>query len=310
MVFSSLFYAKEKNGVKYNSYYETNTLLNISLYKDTILYEDTVFSLYKDTSFFLEKITDTNYLYNEIDVVNNVDTINNVEVKNNLKGSSFYNINAAFKIGDITDKYEILADYWTPMFEIFNGTYYSLSLSLGIEYYYTNSFSVEYAIGIYNSKVISNFDIYLPMLNGNEVKEVKTAHEIDLNLLDYGVAFLAKYLLINNFQLMAGCRFGASFRASYDHHVKILSDEIVYSDGSKERSFLNKQIVNTQGHIAATFGALYKMKFKDSKCGLSFSLTYERGFNTFGENVISTTLPTPKIQFYSLNVGIAFTYGP
>jgi hypothetical protein len=228
---------------------------------------------------------------------NGTDTIENVGIKNNLKGSVVYNAGATLKIGSITDKYELFEDDPQPMFEISTGTYYSLFLSLGVEYYCTNNFSIECAVGLYNSKVVSKFDIYLPIAND---KEVQTAHKIDLNLLGCGLAFLGKYRLFSDFQMFGGVRFGLNLSTSYDHAVTILSDEAIYSDGSKSRLFKNQEIRNPQGHFTTILGASYIMNLEENKHNLTFSLSYENGFNVL-EN-------SSRLKFYSFNLGVAFNY--
>ena len=275
LVFSSLLYAQTQNETENGSYNEENAPYIL---------------IYEDTFFLPMKMIKTNYFYNK------TDTVENVEIKDSLKGNAFYNFNAAFKVGGMIDKYEIM-DHAQLMFEISKGTYYSFSLSFGIEYYYTNNLSIECALGIYSSKVVSNFDIYLPIVND---KDIKTAHEIDLNLLDCGLAFLGKYALTNNFQLIGGVRFGLNLNANYDHHVTILSNGAIYSDGSKEREFQNQKIRGTGGHFATIFGASYKMSLKDNNYNLIFSLSYENGFNMLEMS--------SKLQFYSFNLGVTLAY--
>jgi len=276
LIIPSLLYAQKEDETKYNSYYGKNKLLYTSLYKSTFLP--------------FAKITDIGYFYNQ------EDTVKNVNITNDLKGSMLYNIGATFKVGDIRDKYKLFENN-SLIFEISTGTYYSLSLSFGVEYYCTNKFLLECDLGIYNSIVVSNFDIYLPTAND---KEIKTAHNIDLNLLDCGLAFLGKYALIENYQLLGGVRFGFNLSASYDHHITILSNEAMYLDGSKERLLKNQEIRNPKGHFATILGALYKMNFKNSKHSLSFLLDYENGFNILENN--------SKLQIYSFNFGVTLNF--
>jgi hypothetical protein len=235
-------------------------------------------------------IVDTNYFYTE------TDTLENVKIEKDLKGSALYNVGATFKVGGIRDKYELFGDYSELMFEISTGIYSSLALSLGVEYYYTNNLSLECAIGIYNSKMISRFNIYLPIIDD---KDINTAHTINLNLLDYGLTFLGKYKLPKNFQVVAGVRFGYNLSASYDHHVKILSDEAIYLGDSEEKTIRDTKI-NAQGHFSTIFGSSYRMDFEDRKYNLIFSLSYENGFNML--EMLS------RLRFYSFNVGVTLSY--
>jgi hypothetical protein len=235
-------------------------------------------------------IADMNYLYTK------TDTLEDVKTEKKIKGSTLYNLGATFKVGGIRDKYELYGDYSQLMFEISTGIYYSLALSLGVEYYYANNLSVECAIGIYNSKMISNFNIYLPIIDD---RDIKTAHTIDLNLLDYGLTFLGKYRLLDNFQVVAGVRFGYNLSANYNHHVKILSDEAIYSNGFTERTIKNTEI-NAQGHFATILGASYRMNFENRKYDLVFSLNYENGFNMLEQ--------LSRLRFYCFNVGATLSY--
>ena len=272
LAFSSSLYAQQK-GVSYSKE-------NASLY--TLLYEDTFFSPIT--------IANTNYFYTE------TDTVKDVKTEKKLKGSVLYNLGATLKVGGVRDKYELFGDYSQLMFEISTGIYYSFSLSLGVEYYYTNNLSMECALGIYSSKVMSNFNIYLPIVDD---KDIKTAHTINLNLLDYGLAFLCKYRLLENFQVGAGVRFGSNLSASYDHHVKILSDEAIYLGGSKEKTITNTNI-NAQEHFATIIGASYKINFADKKYDIIFSLNYENGFNILEQ--------PSRLRFYCFNVGVTLSY--
>ena len=272
LAFSSSLYAQKKD----TSYSKENVPSYILLYQ-VISYPPIM-------------MVDMNCFYTE------TDTVKDVKIEKKLKGSTLYNLGATFKVGGIKDKYELFGDYSQLLFEISTGTYYSLALSLGVEYYYTNNLSVECALGIYNSKIVSNFNIDLPIVGD---KDINTAHTIDLNLLDYGLTFLGKCRLLDNFQMVAGVRFGYNLSASYDHHVKILSDEAIYSNGSTERTIKNTEI-NAQGHFATILGVSYRMNFENRKYDLVFSLNYENGFNMLEK--------LSRIRFYCLNLGITLSY--
>ena len=277
LAFPSLLYAQQTGGINDNLYVEGNTLSSLLLQEDILLSPSAA--------------ADANYFYNTA-----------VELESDIikyrKGSILYNIDAAFKIGSVKDKYILFDNYSNLISEIYNGTYYSLALSFGMEYYVMNDISLDCAAGVYNSHAISKFDIYLPIIND---RAVKTAHEVYLNLLECGLAFSGKYRLSDDFQLFAGVRFGLNLLASYDHHINILSDDAIYQNGSKEKVIEGIDIKTSGGYFAVFAGASYKLtSFQDNRYSLALSLICEDGNHVLENN--------SKLKFYTVNLGVIFTF--
>jgi len=160
------------------------------------------------------------------------------------------------------------------LFENLKGS--SFSFSIGYENYISNDFS--YNLGLSYEKYylydLTNYNI--PIINNNYAT---TEHKAELNLNYFALQSFLKYEIINNFKILTGFSYGILNKSTYNHIVKLKSDEIIYEGNLKEKKFTDKNLDNALNDFSLLIGFAYRMPFIFSNYGIEINPNYNIRLN-------------------------------
>lgn len=160
------------------------------------------------------------------------------------------------------------------LFENLKGS--SFSFSIGYENYLSNDFS--YSLGLSYEKYylydLTNYNI--PIINNNYAT---TEHKAELNLNYFALQSFLKYEIINNFKILTGFSYGILNKSTYNHIVKLKSDEIIYEGNLKEKKFTDKNLDKALNDFSLLIGFAYRMPFIFSNYGIEINPNYNIRLN-------------------------------
>jgi len=160
------------------------------------------------------------------------------------------------------------------MFENLKGS--SFSFSIGYENYLSNDFS--YSLGISFQKYylydLTNYNI--PIINNNYAL---TEHKAELNLNYFALQSFLRYEITNNFKILTGFSYGILNKSTYNHIVKLKSDEIIYEGNLKEKKFTDKNLDDVNNDLSFLVGAAYRIPFIFSNYGIEINPNYNIRLN-------------------------------
>jgi hypothetical protein len=153
-----------------------------------------------------------------------------------------------------------------------NGSGVNYSAGTFVEFYLFSDFSLLLRGILENESGKMKTDYYLPIIND---QFATTEHELRIKIFYISLDLLLKYDLSENIYILGGGSYGIPFIHKYSHNVKIISDEISYSDGTTEKTFDEKEIPSFNNKISFKAGLGFNIPIVHDRLYLSPEFIFE-----------------------------------